>query len=166
MAKNVITVTLLTIFLSVSTKVSAQRSNYNEDDIVIMKSQQNVCEVVVSLLEAKNVDSALTYFVSKNAASKKSIKGHLHKIANQVSAYKDKTKYPFSCSPDAPNDTVNHYICKYYNADQTKLEYQVTFVFDRVDSDFKIKEIVFPKENNGKKPSEKKDKNKKDKSKK
>ena len=156
MVKKLLTVTLLTIFSGVSTKVAAQRSNYNEDDIVIMKSQQSACEVLMSLLEEKKTDSALTYFVTKDEASKKNIKGHINKIANQVSKYADKTQYSFSCSPDAPNDTENHYICKYYSDNGAKLEYQVTFVFDRVDSDYKIKEIVFPKENNGKKDKGKK----------
>lgn len=136
--------------------VSAQRSNYTEDDIIIMNNQESVSETIMKLLEEKKTDSALHYFRKKDAAAAKSIKARLTEIANAIQQYKG--KYILDVSPDAPNDKDNHYHCKYTNEDGTEIYYKVTFIFDRFDQEYKVNNIVMPggTKNNKDKPKPKK----------
>lgn len=115
----------------------AQRSNYNEQDVVIMRSQQNIGASIMKLLEAKNTDSALFYFKDKGAATKKNLK----KIATAIQAFKG--KHEFSSSPDAPDNEVNHVICKYTSNEGVDTHYKVVFVFGRYDKTYKASKIIF-----------------------
>jgi hypothetical protein len=115
----------------------AQRSNYNEDDVVIMRSQQSVGTSIMRLLEAKNADSALFFFKDKSAATKKKLK----QIATEIQKYKG--KYDFASSPDAPDNEVNHVICKYTSNEGVDTHYKVIFVFGRFDKTYKATKILF-----------------------
>lgn len=114
-----------------------QRSNYNEDDVVIMRSQQNVGANIMKLLEDKMVDSALFYFKDKSAATK----AKLTKISTAIQQYK--SKYDFASSPDAPDNEVNHVICKYTSDEGVKTHYKVVFIFGRFDKAYKASGIIF-----------------------
>lgn len=122
--------------LAAVSTTNAQPSNYTEDDIVMMKSQQNVCENIMKLLEEKMVDSALHYFKDKSAATKK----NLTTISNAIQKYKG--TYTFEVSPDLPNSKELHYYCKYTAEEGTKIMYRVDYIFDRTDKTFKVKKIV------------------------
>ncbi len=128
---------LLTLFFCTGSSVFGQRSNYNEQDVVMMRSQQNVGASIMRLLEAKNTDSALFYFKDKGVATKKKLK----KIATAIQAVKG--KYDFSSSPDAPDDDVNHIICKYTSNEGVDTHYKVVFVFARYDKTYKASSILF-----------------------
>ncbi len=124
-------------FIMLGKESLAQRSNYNEDDVVIMRSQQSVGTSIMRLLEAKNADSALFFFKDKGAATKKKLK----QIATEIQKYKG--KYEFASSPDAPDDEVNHVICKYTSNEGVDTHYKVVFVFDRFDKSYKATKILF-----------------------
>ncbi len=115
----------------------AQRSNYNEDDVVIMRTQQSVSETIMKILEEKNVDSALTYFKKKDAATKK----NLQTIANTIQKFKD--KYTLEVSPDAPDDVVNLCYSKYTSNEGENVVYKVVFEFGRFDKTYKAEKIIF-----------------------
>jgi uncharacterized protein YcbK (DUF882 family) len=114
-----------------------QRSNYNEDDVVVMRTQQTVSENIMKLLEEKNVDSALTFFKKNDAATKKS----LQTIANAIQKFK--STYTLEVSPDAPDDVVNLCYCKYSANEGEDVVYKIVFQFGRFDKSYKAEKIIF-----------------------
>ena len=128
----------LTMFLFASSiKSYGQRSNYNEQDIIMMRNQQSVCTNIIKLLEDKNIDSAMHFFKDKSAATKKKLSA----IATEIQKFKG--KHEFSASADAPDNEVNHVICKYTSEEGEKTHYKVLFVFDRFDESYKSTAILF-----------------------
>lgn len=128
---------LVLLLLVFPMTLCAQRSNYNEDDVVMMRTQQSVSESIMKLLEEKKVDSALTYFKKKDATTKK----NLQTIANAIQKYKG--KYTLEVSPDAPDDVVNLCYCKYTSNEGENVVYKVVFEFGRFDKTFKAEKIIF-----------------------
>lgn len=115
---------------------NAQRSNYTEDDIIIMRSQEDVCRTIMKLLEDKNVDSALHYFHKKDKVTKTK----LTEISTAIQQYKE--KFTFEISPDAVSEQENHYYCKYTTDEGVTVKYRVDFAFGRFDKEYKIDRIV------------------------
>ncbi len=115
---------------------NAQRSNYTEDDIIIMRSQEDVCRNIMMLLEEKNVDSALYYFHKKDKVTKTK----LTEVANTIQQYKG--KFTFEISPDAVSEQENHYYCKYTTDEGVTVKYRIDFAFGRFDKDYKVDRIV------------------------
>lgn len=137
MKKLFLIITLFVNFILNHTfTASAQRPNINEEDIVVMKSQQNVGEVVMKLLEDKMIDSALTYFTQKDAATKKS----LQTISAAIQKYKGVN--PLDSSPDAVSETENYVYCKYTADEGAKVLYRVDFRFARTGDLYKINKLV------------------------
>ncbi|MGV3599346.1 MAG: hypothetical protein ACO1PI_15900 [Bacteroidota bacterium] len=134
---------------------SAQRSNYTEDDIIIMRSQEDVCRNIMMLLEEKNVDSALYYFHKKD----KAIKKKLTDISTAIQQYKG--KFTFEISPDAVSEQENHYYCKYTTDEGVTVKYRVDFAFGRFDKDYKVDRIVESKPKTPAPKTKNKNKNKK-----
>lgn len=137
MKKLFLKVNAIIIFiLSGTLSINAQRPNINEDDLVIMKSQQNVGEVIMKLLEDKLVDSALTYFTKKDAATKKS----LQTISAAIQKYKGVN--PLESSPDAVSETENYVYCKYTADEGAKVLYRVDFRFARSGDLYVVNKLI------------------------
>lgn len=134
---------------------NAQRSNYTEDDIIIMRSQEDVCRNIMMLLEEKNVDSALYYFHKKDKATKTK----LTDVANTIQQYKG--KFTFEISPDAVSEQENHYYCKYTTDEGVTVKYRVDFAFGRFDKDYKVDRIIESKPKTPAPKTKNKNKNKK-----
>lgn len=128
---------ILMLFLVTTSLYSyGQRSNYNEQDVVMMRNQQTVGTSIMKLLEKKMVDSCLYYFKDKSAATKKK----LSTISTAIQKFK--SKHELAVSPDAPDDVVNHVICKYTSDEGVNTYYRVLFVFGRFDNSYKATAII------------------------
>lgn len=128
---------ILMLFLITTSLVGyGQRTNYNEQDVVMMRNQQTLGTSIMKLLEEKMVDSCLFYFKDKSAATKKKLS------AISTAIQKFKGKYELGISPDAPDDEVNHIICKYTSDEGVNTHYKVLFVFGRFDKLYKATAII------------------------
>lgn len=127
---------LIIFTIGINVKSFSQRSNYNEQDVVMMRNQQSVGTNIMKLLENKKIDSCLFYFKDKSAATKKK----LSKISTTIQQFKG--KHVLAVSPDAPDNEVNHIICKYTSEDGVTTYYKVLFVFGRFDTSYKANSII------------------------
>lgn len=128
---------LVFILTMLPTVLFAQRTNFNEDDVVMMNTQKSVGQNIMHMLENKQIDSALALFKNKDAATKK----QLQTIATAIQKFKG--KYELDVSPDAHDNDVNYCYCKYTSNEGETVVYKVIFVFGRYDKEFMVEKILF-----------------------